>query len=101
MAGVGLGGKAMSFCVALCCPVSIVCATPVSFNSCLKLCPVPCLCHLLVPMSFCLDFGFAVHCFVCLSVCMSLCSCASRSMHVSLSNCAQCLCIYIAVLNIV
>ncbi len=38
-----------------------VCATPVSFSSCPKLCPVPCLCHLLVPMSVCLDYGFVVH----------------------------------------
>ncbi len=57
MAGVDLGGKTiLSFvCVVQC----QVCATPVSFNSCIKLCPVPCLCHLLVPM-FCLVRGFVV-----------------------------------------
>ena len=47
------------FCGALCCPVSQVCVTPV-LTLVKKLCPMPCLCHLLVPMSFCRDCGFVV-----------------------------------------
>ncbi len=116
MAGVCFGRETNNvFCVALCCPLYQVCATPVSFNSYLKLCPVPCLCHLLVPMSCSLGCGFFVRLAVCANhsvpvllcpvlyclymhssvsialalSCSSLCKMVTEFLHQSGSSCGQ------------